>query len=196
MADQTQDPIALFQAWLVEAELREPGEPTAMTLATVAADGTPSARLVLLKGADHTGFVFYTNVDSRKGADLDATGRAALVFHWQVVRRQVRIEGMAERVSDAEADAYFASRERGSQIGAWASDQSRPMPGRFELEKRVARYAAKFGLGTVPRPSHWTGYRVVPQAIEFWRSRPFRLHERILYTRGESGGWQSSRLFP
>ena len=125
MADQTQDPIALFQAWLVEAELREPGEPTAMTLATVAADGTPSARLVLLKGADHTGFVFYTNVDSRKGADLDATGRAALVFHWQVLRRQVRIEGMAERVSDAEADAYFASRERGSQIGAWASDQSR-----------------------------------------------------------------------
>lgn len=196
MADKTQDPIALFSAWLAEAEASEPSDPTAMTLATVAADGRPSARMVLLKGADDAGFVFYTNVDSRKGDELDTTRRAALVFHWKSLRRQVRIEGTVERVSNTEADAYFASRARGSQIGAWASDQSRPMPGRFDLEKRVARFAAKFGAGAVPRPPHWTGYRVLPEAIEFWRDRPFRLHERIDYTRGQSGQWQTARLFP
>ena len=196
MPAQVEDPIVLFNAWLAEAEAAEPDEPTAMTLATVAADGTPSARMVLLKGADSAGFVFYTNVESRKGVELDETGRAALVFHWKSLRRQVRIDGTAERVSDEEADAYFATRPRGSQIGAWASDQSRPMGGAFELQKRVARFTARFGLGTVPRPPHWTGYRVLPESIEFWRDRPFRLHERKLYRRDARDEWKMTLLFP
>ncbi len=196
MAADTKDPIALFAAWLAEAEASEPNDPTAMTLATIGADGAPSARMVLLKDADAQGFVFYTNTESRKGVELDAAGRAAMVFHWKSLRRQVRVEGTVERVSDTEADGYFATRARGSQIGAWASDQSRPMTGRFALEKRVASFAAKFGAGTVPRPPHWTGYRLVPAAIEFWRDRPFRLHERILYTRSRSGRWAAERLYP
>ena len=196
MPAQVEDPVVLFNAWLAEAEAAEPDLPTAMTLATVAADGTPSARMVLLKGADATGFVFYTNTESRKGIDLDETGRASLVFHWKSLSRQVRIDGVAERVPDEEADAYFGTRARGSQIGAWASDQSRPMGSTFELQKRVARFTAKFGLGVVPRPPHWTGYRVRPESVEFWRERPFRLHERKLYRRDGEGCWRMTRLFP
>jgi pyridoxamine 5'-phosphate oxidase len=189
-------PLALFHEWLAEAEEAEPNDPTAMTLATVDASGMPSARMVLLKGADERGFVFYTNTESPKGLQIDASPRAALVFHWKSLRKQVRVAGTSERVSDEEADAYFATRARGSQIGAWASDQSRRMEGRFELEKRVARYAAKFGAGGVPRPPNWTGYRIKPLEIEFWQDKPFRLHERILYVADGQGGWQNSRLFP
>ncbi len=196
MPAEAEDPIALFNAWLAEAEAAEPGLATAMTLATVSADGRPSARMVLLKGAEPAGFVFYTNTGSRKGVELDGTRRAALVFHWKSLGRQVRIDGPAERVSDGEADAYFATRARGSQIGAWASDQSRPMSNAFELQRRVARFTARFGLGKVPRPPHWTGYRVLPEAIEFWRERPFRLHERRLYRRDAGGAWRASLLFP
>jgi len=190
------DPIALFQAWLAEAHESEPNDPTAMTVATADADGMPSARMVLLKEADDQGFVFYTNTESQKGTELDANPRAALVFHWKSLRRQIRICGSVERVSDADADAYFATRARGSQIGAWASDQSRPLDGRFELEKRVAKFAAKFGIGSVPRPPHWTGYRVKPAEIEFWQDKPFRLHERVVYTRGSDGTWTTGRIFP
>ena len=189
-------PLALFNEWLAEAEQSEPNDPTAMTLATVDAGGMPSARMVLLKGVDERGFVFYTNTESPKGLQIDASPRAALVFHWKSLRKQVRVSGTSERVSDEEADAYFATRARGSQIGAWASDQSRPLGGKFELEKRVARYAAKFGVGSVPRPPHWTGYRIKPLEIEFWQDKPFRLHERILYVADGQGGWQTSRLFP
>jgi pyridoxamine 5'-phosphate oxidase len=189
-------PLALFNEWLAEAEQSEPNDPTAMTLATVDAGGMPSARMVLLKGVDERGFVFYTNTESPKGLQIDASPRAALVFHWKSLRKQVRVSGTSERVSDEEADAYFATRARGSQIGAWASDQSRRMEGRFELEKRVARYAAKFGVGSVPRPPNWTGYRIKPLEIEFWQDKPFRLHERILYVADGQGGWQTSRLFP
>jgi len=190
------DPIVTFLAWLEDAKQSEVNDPEAMTVASVDADGRPSARMVLLKEADERGFVFYTNTESRKGAELDANPRAALVFHWKSLRRQVRVEGTVERVTDAEADAYFASRARGSQIGAWASEQSRPLEGRFELEKRVAVYSAKFGIGKVPRPPHWTGYRVVPEHVEFWQDKPFRLHERVVFSRNASGGWETGRLYP
>jgi pyridoxamine 5'-phosphate oxidase len=190
------DPIVLFQAWLADAHESEPNDPTAMTVATADADGMPSARMVLLKDADDQGFVFYTNTESQKGIELDTNPRAALVFHWKSLRRQVRICGSVERVSDAEADAYFATRARGSQVGAWASDQSRPLDGRFELEKRVAKFAAKFGVGSVPRPPYWTGYRVLPTEIEFWKDKPFRLHARVVYTRGSDGTWTTGRIFP
>ncbi|MBM3547094.1 MAG: pyridoxamine 5'-phosphate oxidase [Alphaproteobacteria bacterium] len=189
------DPILLFKRWLEEAKASEPNDPTAMTLATADASGQPSARMVLLKDADSAGFVFYTNLESRKALDLGSNPKAALLFHWKSLRRQVRIEGPVAPVSDAEADTYFASRPRGSQIGAWASDQSRPMDGRFALEKRVAEVTARHLVGSIPRPPHWSGFRVRPQAIEFWQDKPFRLHDRLVY-RQVAGAWATERLFP
>ena len=196
MAKRTEtDPIALFAEWMAKAEASEPNEPTAMALATATAEGIPSVRIVLMRGYDERGFVFYTNTQSRKGDEIGANANAALCLHWKSLGRQVRIEGPITPVEAHEADAYFASRARGSQIGAWASEQSRPMATRLALEKRVAKFAGKFGLGKVPRPEHWSGYRVTPRHIEFWREARFRLHERIVYHRGEDG-WTSQRLFP
>ena len=194
-APTTADPLVQFQAWLDEAEKSEPNDPTAMSLATATPDGVPSLRMVLLRGLDARGFVFYTNLESRKGSELLTNRHAALCFHWKSLRRQVRVEGPVEPVSDDEADAYFESRPRGSRIGAWASDQSRPMASRFDLEKRVAKFAAKFGVGRIPRPPHWSGFRVVPQHIEFWSDGQFRLHDRIVYHRA-GDGWTSERLYP
>ena len=191
----TADPVALFRHWLREAEASEPSDPTAAALATADASGAPSVRMVLLKDADEQGFVFYTNLESRKAEEITANPRAALCFHWKSLRRQVRIEGAVSPVADAEADAYFATRPRQAQIGAWASQQSRPLAGLFELERRVAQYAAKFGLGKVPRPPFWSGFRIAPRRIEFWRERPFRLHERLVYHRGAEG-WLTERLYP
>jgi len=191
------DPIALFGEWLEAAKASEPNDPNAVALATVDDDGLPDVRMVLLKDVDARGFTIYTNTQSAKGQELAAHPKAALVFHWKSLRRQVRVRGLVTPVSEAEADAYFASRARSSQIGAWASDQSRPMAGRHNLEKRVAEYGLKFGLGKVARPPHWSGYRIVPLAIEFWRDRPFRLHERLVFSRAEpTEPWATSRLFP
>jgi pyridoxamine 5'-phosphate oxidase len=190
-----EDLLAEFRVWMAEAEENEPNDPTAMALATTDTAGQPSVRMVLLKAADEQGFVFYTNFGSQKGNELLATPKAALCFHWKSLRRQFRVQGRVEKVSDAEADAYFASRPRDSRIGAWASQQSRPMEGRFTLETEVAKYAAKYAIGTIPRPDYWSGFRVLPERIEFWRDRPFRLHERRLYEK-QSDGWHESLLFP
>ena len=191
----TSDPIAQFRAWLEEAKRSEPADPNAVCLATATADGRPSARMVLLKDVDARGFVFYTNIESRKGTELAANPQAALCFHWKTLARSVRVDGAVEPVSDAEADAYYASRARTSRIGAWASRQSRPMETRFALEKAVAEYTLKFGLGEIPRPPHWSGLRILPARIEFWRDMPFRLHERRVFTLGEDG-WRIEMLFP
>lgn len=194
MADYN-EPFELFGNWFEQAKDKEPNDPSAMCLATSTPDGRPSSRMVLLKGFDEAGFVFYTNLESRKGRELEDNQHVALNFHWKSLRKQIRIEGIAKPVSAAEADAYFNSRPLGSRIGAWASEQSRPMEGMFVLERRVAEFTAKFGVGEVPRPPHWSGYRVVPQMIEFWSDGKFRLHERIVYhLDGES--WRTEKLFP
>jgi pyridoxamine 5'-phosphate oxidase len=191
------EPLRLFAAWLENATASEPRDPTAMTLATVDADGLPNARMVLLKGADERGFVFYTNMDSQKGRELAAHPAAALVFHWKSTNRQVRVRGPVEPVSADEADTYFATRPKQAQIGAWASKQSSPLESRLAFEKAVALYAAKYAIGAVPRPPNWSGFRIVPLTIEFWQERPFRLHDRIEFKRAQPGSpWSKTRLYP
>jgi len=189
------DPVTHFRAWFEDATKSEPDDPTAMALATADEHGIPAVRMVLLKDVSEAGFVFYTNTGSRKGRDLAANPNAALCFHWSIIGRQVRVTGPVNRVSDEEADAYFASRGRGSQVGAWASRQSQPMEGRFALEKEVAKMAAKFGVSKVPRPDFWTGFRVTPLRVEFWQHRDSRLHDRLVYHR-EENGWRTETLFP
>ncbi|HXX25978.1 MAG TPA: pyridoxamine 5'-phosphate oxidase [Pseudolabrys sp.] len=191
------DPLRLFTAWLKDATASEPRDPTAMTLATVDAEGAPNARMVLLKGIDERGFVFYTNLESTKGHELDAHPVAALVFHWKSSNRQVRVRGTVEKVSPEEADAYFASRPKQAQIGAWASKQSSPLESRLAFEKAVTVYAAKYALGDVPRPHYWSGYRIVPTQLEFWQDRPFRLHDRVEFRRASAtAAWTKQRLYP
>ncbi|PSC04472.1 pyridoxamine 5'-phosphate oxidase [Alsobacter soli] len=191
------DPFTLFAEWFEEAKASEPNDPNAMALATVDESGLPDVRMVLLKGQDARGFVFYTNTESAKGVELAANPKAALVFHWKSLRRQVRVRGPVERVTDAEADAYFQSRPRDSRIGAWASQQSRSLESRFALEKAVALYAAKYAIGEVPRPAHWTGFRIRPVQMEFWQDKPFRLHDRIVFRRPQpEGDWSRDRLYP
>lgn len=189
------DPFALFDEWFQEALKKEPNDANAMALSTVDADGMPDVRMVLLKDVDPAGFVFYTNLESAKGQELAATPKAALLFHWKSLRRQVRVRGAVTRTTDAEADAYFATRARPAQLGAWASDQSRTLPDRLALEKKIAEVGLRFGLGKVTRPPHWSGFRIVPETIEFWRDRPFRLHERLVFDRAGEG-WTTRRLYP
>jgi pyridoxamine 5'-phosphate oxidase len=194
---QADEPVRLFAAWFAEAKRAEPVNPDAMTLATVDASGQPNARMVLLKGFDARGFVFYTNVDSAKGHELAAAPKAALTFYWKTLQRQVRARGTVAPVSKEEADAYFATRSRMAQIGAWASKQSSALESRMAFEKAIALSTAKFAIGTVPRPPFWSGYRVMPTEIEFWHERPFRLHDRIMFTRAElNAPWTKTRLYP
>ncbi|KAB2847416.1 MAG: pyridoxamine 5'-phosphate oxidase [Hyphomicrobiaceae bacterium] len=197
-----EEPFALFEDWMAQASKSEPNDPDAMALATVDPSGLPNVRMVLLKGVDAAGhpsrgFVFYTNYESAKGREILSARKAALCFHWKSLRRQVRVRGIVSEVTKEEADAYFASRPRGSRLGAWASDQSRPLESRFALEKKVALVAARYPIGGVPRPPHWSGFRITPVEIEFWHDRPFRLHERIQFRRADpSAPWAKSRLYP
>lgn len=193
---EADEPLKLFAAWLEDASKSEMNDPTAVALASVDSDGMPDVRMVLLKGFDEHGFVFYTNFESQKGVEILGSMKAAMCFHWKSLRRQVRIRGPVEQVSDAEADAYYESRPRGSRIGAWASKQSRPLESRFALEKAVAEYTAKHPIGSIPRPEHWSGFRIKPSSMEFWHDRPFRLHDRIKFDLAKSGGWEKTRLYP
>ena len=190
------DPFVWFQRWMTEAEASEPVDPNAMTVATVGADGKPSTRTILLKGTDSRGFVFYTNTLSRKGGELAIHPAVALLFYWKSLGRQIRIEGTVERVTPEEADAYYATRPRISRLGAWASDQSRPLSERAELERRLAEMEAKYPGEDIPRPPHWSGYRVLPERFEFWRNMPYRLHDRTIFERAANGGWTQGKLFP
>lgn len=191
------EPFALFERWFREAKEKEPGDPNAMALATVDASGAPDVRMVLMKGFEQGGFVFFSNAESAKGEQIAANGHAAAVFYWKSLKRQVRVRGPVTPVSDAEADAYFKTRDRGARIGAWASSQSRPLEDRMALEKRIAEYAMKFGLREVPRPPHWRGWRITPLRLEFWRDRPFRLHDRLVFSRVSTDApWAKSRLYP
>lgn len=189
------DPTGLFQDWLAEAARTEPNDPNAMTVATCTPEGRPSARIVLLKDVDARGFVFYTNKEGRKGRELLDNPFAALLFHWKTLGRQVRVEGGVEGVTDDEADAYYATRPRISRLGAWASEQSRPLLSRADLERRVAEFDARFPGESIPRPPHWSGFRVVPDRVEFWQDMPFRLHDRRVYTRAGEG-WTAEALYP
>jgi len=193
--DIATDPLSLFSKWLSEATANELNDPTAMALATVDGDGLPNVRTVLLKGVEDDGFVFFTNFESNKGREILANPKAALCFHWKSLRRQVRVRGPVEPVADEAADAYFATRPRGSRIGAWASKQSRPLESRFALEKAVGGYAARFALGDVPRPDYWSGFRVLADEVEFWKDGKFRLHDRVVFRRSGSG-WEKMRLYP
>ena len=194
---EADEPFALFAAWFAEARQSEPADPNAMALATVDADGLPNIRVVLMKGYDERGFVFYTNTDSQKGKELLAAPRAALSFHWKSLKRQVRLRGVSEMVTEAEADAYFATRPRLAQIGAWASKQSQPLESRLAFEKAIALQTARHALGEVPRPPYWTGYRIVPLIMEFWHDRPYRLHDRVEFRRDAPGArWRKTRLYP
>jgi pyridoxamine 5'-phosphate oxidase len=194
---EADEPLRLFAAWFEEARRSEPADPDAMALSTVDRDGLPNVRMVLLKGFDERGFVFYTNQGSQKGQELADRATAAAVFHWKSLKRQVRLRGAVEQVADTEADAYFASRARLSQIGAWASKQSAPLESRLAFEKAVAQATARYGLGPVPRPPYWTGYRIVPLVIEFWHDRPYRLHDRVEFRRtAPDGTWTKTRLYP
>ena len=190
-----EEPLGLFAQWLADAERSEPNDPNAVALATVDPEGMPNVRMVLLKGFDEQGFVFYTNFESDKGAEILASMKAAMCFHWKSLRRQVRVRGPVEVVSEEEADAYYASRPRGSRIGAWSSRQSRPLESRLALERAVADYTARFAAGTIPRPGYWSGFRIRPAVIEFWHDRPFRLHDRLRFTATPSG-WDRTRLYP
>lgn len=189
------EPYRLFAAWLEDATASELNDPNALALATVDSEGMPNVRMVLLKGVDERGFVFYTNFESQKGEEILGTMKAAMCFHWKSLRRQVRVRGPVERVSDEEADEYYASRPRGSRIGAWASRQSRPLESRFALEKAVAEYTARHAVGDIPRPPHWSGFRILPRSIEFWHDRPFRLHDRVVFKQ-TGNQWEKTRLYP
>jgi pyridoxamine 5'-phosphate oxidase len=192
---ESTQPYSLFGEWLEDAMRSEPNDPNAFALSTVDPDGMPNVRMVLLKGFDTRGFVFYTNYESTKGWEILGSMKAAMCFHWKSLQRQVRVRGNVEIVADDEADAYYASRARGSRIGAWASKQSRPLESRFALEKAVAEYTARYAIGEIPRPPYWSGFRIVPVSIEFWHDRPFRLHDRVIFTEAE-GGWNKTRLYP